>query len=338
MSFGTFIVILLIAAVVGAVGYVTYRRLEQGDGFRRRRSPVDDELPMDDDEFFGTAREPDPDGELDDVPTLTVPVGSELSEAEPTVGEVRTVSGPDANDPDPAAGDPPEPAGPAPDRTAPGATGPRQDAGEGESPSAPEPDPEHFTGRAEAYSREAGRAPTEADAHPPAGTGASAGESRRQRVIGPAPPGEDDGEEFLTALYVMAPQGTAFAGPAVRQALEAEGLEFGAMDIYHRPPDLGNAGVIYSVASAVEPGTLKPDELDDQAVPGLALFMRLPGPEENTTAFERLLEGAQGIARRLGGELRDERRSVLSNQTIQHLREQVRDYGRRRALAAASNR
>ena len=78
MSFGTFIVILLIAAVVGAVGYVTYRRLEQGDGFRRRRSPVDDELPMDDDEFFGTAREPDPDGELDDVPTLTVPVGSEL--------------------------------------------------------------------------------------------------------------------------------------------------------------------------------------------------------------------------------------------------------------------
>lgn len=322
MSFGTFIVILLIAAVVGAVGYFTYRRLEQGDGFRRRRSPIDDELPMDDDEFFGTARDVDPDGGLDDVPTLTVPVESELTEAEPAVGEVRTVSGPAADDP--AAAE------------APG-TARVEDFDEGGHPPAPEPDPDRRSGDDTGHAQEAGRAQAGEDAQPPAGAGASAGESRRQRMIGPAPPSEDDGEEFLTALYVMAPQGTAFAGPAVRQALEAEGLEFGAMDIYHRPPDLGNAGVIYSVASAVEPGTLKPDELDDQAVRGLALFMRLPGPEENTTAFERLLEGAQGLAHRLGGELRDERRSVLSNQTIQHLREQVRDYGRRRALAAASS-
>ncbi|HKJ76893.1 MAG TPA: cell division protein ZipA [Gammaproteobacteria bacterium] len=149
-------------------------------------------------------------------------------------------------------------------------------------------------------------------------------------AAGPAP--EPGGEELILAVYVLAPSSHDFAGPDVRAALEAERLQFGSMGIYHRHSDEG-PGAVFSVANAMEPGTLEPDELDTLQTRGLACFMRLPGPIEGAEALEQMLDGAKGMARRLGGDVYDETRSVLRAQTEEHLREKVRDYTRRRRLA-----
>ena len=55
--------------------------------------------------------------------------------------------------------------------------------------------------------------------------------------------------------------------------------------------------------------------------------------KQNTTnalqAFEFMLETAQCVVRNLGGELKDERRSVMTPQTIEHCRQRIREFERK---------
>jgi len=49
-------------------------------------------------------------------------------------------------------------------------------------------------------------------------------------------------------------------------------------------------------------------------------------------AFDAMLLTAKNIAAELGGELKDENRSVMTGQTIEHYRERIRDFSRRQQL------
>ena len=140
----------------------------------------------------------------------------------------------------------------------------------------------------------------------------------------PRAPGEND---LILALFVTAPEGAAFPGPALASALGGAGLRFGPMEIFHWYHAGGSAGEepVFSVASMVEPGTL--EALDDSfATPGLAFFCQLPGPRPGMESFEAMLAAARRVADDLGGELLDERRSTLTEQTIGHLRDRVREH------------
>jgi cell division protein ZipA len=46
-------------------------------------------------------------------------------------------------------------------------------------------------------------------------------------------------------------------------------------------------------------------------------------------AFEFMLETAQCVVRNMGGELKDERRSVMTPQTIEHCRQRIREFERK---------
>ncbi len=139
-------------------------------------------------------------------------------------------------------------------------------------------------------------------------------------------------EERVVTLYLVAPRGAPFAGEAVQAALEAEGLSFGEMSIYHRlaPGRLPRA--VFSVAGLVEPGTLEPERLASESLPGLALFLQLPGPVAPVEAFEALVSTAQALAGRLGGELRDDARNPLSAQRLDALREEIVQYALRQQV------
>ncbi|SFC93390.1 cell division protein ZipA [Thiohalospira halophila DSM 15071] len=140
----------------------------------------------------------------------------------------------------------------------------------------------------------------------------------------PRPPGEDD---LILALFVTAPEGSAFPGSALATALGEAGLRFGSMEIFHWYHAGGGAGEepVFSVASMVEPGTL--EKLDETfATPGLAFFCQLPGPRPGMESLEAMLAAARRVAYDLGGELLDERRSTLTDQTVGHLRDRVREH------------
>lgn len=134
----------------------------------------------------------------------------------------------------------------------------------------------------------------------------------------------------VIVINVLARSGEDFKGPALKKLFEACGLEHGDMDIYHRHEESDTTSPVqFSVANAVEPGTFKPGDMPALTTPGISFFMSMPGPTNALQAFDFMLETAQAVVRNLGGELKDERRSVMTPQTIEHCRQRIREFERK---------
>lgn len=134
----------------------------------------------------------------------------------------------------------------------------------------------------------------------------------------------------VVVINVLASKGEEFKGPALKKLFEACGLEHGDMDIYHRHEQADTTSPVqFSVANAVEPGTFKPEDMPAMSTPGISFFMSMPGPTNALQAFDFMLETAQCVVRNLGGELKDERRSVMTPQTIEHCRQRIREFERK---------
>lgn len=132
--------------------------------------------------------------------------------------------------------------------------------------------------------------------------------------------------ERLIIFYLKAPEGHAFAGPGLFEALKAAGLSLGSMGIFHDSDSHGQ--IIFSVANIFEPGTLDIDDVENFSTRGLALFMQLPlanGNEytDETDAFERMLGKSEILAERLGGELQDENHQPLDNEGVARARSKL---------------
>jgi len=135
----------------------------------------------------------------------------------------------------------------------------------------------------------------------------------------------------VVVINVLAKAGENFSGTKLKDLFEACGLQHGDLDIYHRHEQTDtHSPVQFSVASAVEPGTFRPQDMPALSTPGISFFMSMPGPSNYLQAFEFMLETAQCVVRNLGGELKDERRSVMTAQTIEHCRQRIREFERKK--------
>lgn len=138
----------------------------------------------------------------------------------------------------------------------------------------------------------------------------------------------------VVVINVLAKSGENFSGEKLKELFEACGLQYGDLDIYHRHEKTDTRSPVqFSVASAVEPGTFRPEDMATLSTPGISFFMSMPGPSNSLQAFEFMLETAQCVVRNLGGELKDERRSVMTPQTIEHCRQRIREYERKKRSA-----
>jgi cell division protein ZipA len=155
---------------------------------------------------------------------------------------------------------------------------------------------------------------------------------RESRVYAVEPgPAPEEGEELIVVLNVMAEPGDSFSGPDLLDALRQVEMEHGDMRIFHHygVGEMRAERPVFSLANILEPGYFEPAHMEDFSTPGCVLFMRLPGPLDGRVAFELMLATGQRLAERLGGELRDETRSVLTPRSIGDLRERIAARGRR---------
>lgn len=142
---------------------------------------------------------------------------------------------------------------------------------------------------------------------------------------------EPKGPTEVIVINVMSKSEHGFSGHDLRTLFEACGMEHGEMAIFHRHEDISNTSPIqFSVANAVEPGYFDTENIDSSTTPGVSFFISLPGPSNSIQAFDYMVETAQCLVRNLHGELKDERRSIMTPQTIGHFRERVRDFERKR--------
>jgi len=141
--------------------------------------------------------------------------------------------------------------------------------------------------------------------------------------------GESAPVEELIVFNVLAPNSERFAGDALFTALRSQGLKFGNMNIFHRIDPLTKVAR-FSVANVVEPGTFDMADMESFVSPGLLFFLQLPCPERPSDVFEEMLRIANEIAKNLGGEIRDEQRNLMTRQVIEHYRQRIADFSRKR--------
>jgi cell division protein ZipA len=136
--------------------------------------------------------------------------------------------------------------------------------------------------------------------------------------------------EKVISILVTANDSQGFYGPQLLKLVEACGLVHGEMDIFHRFEDGLRLGKNqFSMANMMEPGTFDITQMDNLHTPGVVFFLGLPTAQNSMQAFDYMLETAQCLVANLGGEVLDEQRSVMRPQTIEHCRQQIREFERR---------
>lgn len=137
--------------------------------------------------------------------------------------------------------------------------------------------------------------------------------------------------EEVLVINVVARGDDGFSGAAMLQSIMESGLRYGEMNIFHRHESMtGNGDVLFSMANALKPGIFDLDELEHSQVRAVSFFMSLPGPRHPKQALDLMIASARKLSQELGGDLKDENRSVLTAQTIEHYRQRIAEYERKR--------
>lgn len=131
-------------------------------------------------------------------------------------------------------------------------------------------------------------------------------------------------------LYAVARSEEGFSGTDILETLLACDLRFGDMDFFHRHEQASGRGPIeFSVANMMKPGVFDIDNMEPLQTRGLMFFVTLPGPTDMLKAFDYMYETAKVVAKALNGDIQDETRSLVTRQSLEHMRQQIRELERR---------
>lgn len=145
------------------------------------------------------------------------------------------------------------------------------------------------------------------------------------------PPKKIERRKILALRLAAAPH--RYEGSRLLETLQAESLQHGKYDVFHRLHDDGAS--IFSVASMVEPGTFELEKMPGAEYPGVTLFAQLPGPVPGMHALNELVACARRLQQTLGGTLQDDRGVPLTVHRIERLRQEVREFERPQGQSGA---
>jgi cell division protein ZipA len=127
------------------------------------------------------------------------------------------------------------------------------------------------------------------------------------------------------SISVMARYPENFLGPKTLKVFEELHLYADSKKkIFHRYENVDGTGdVLFSIVSAVEPGILDQSHMSTFVTPGLTLFFTNTELNRSIAAWEVMLRTARQMALLLDGELRDDRRCIVTPRRIEQYRDQI---------------
>ena len=128
--------------------------------------------------------------------------------------------------------------------------------------------------------------------------------------------------EKYVVINVMS-VGAPFKGEELLECLVEQDMALGEMSIFHR---FRQEQTVFSLMNAVEPGSFDLNAMGHIETPAVSMFMRVHELHKPTQVFQEMLSVADALAEALGGEVRDETRSVMTSQTIEHCRSELEEY------------
>ena len=128
--------------------------------------------------------------------------------------------------------------------------------------------------------------------------------------------------ERVLSIHVMA-RDAAIPGRLLLEHLLQYGLRYGDMAIFHRHEHpTGQGAILFSLAQAMEPGSFDIDSLSRDTVPGVSLFLGLPG-YKSLVAFDLMIDTARRLSVALAADMLDDQGQVLSAGKIADWRDDV---------------
>lgn len=136
----------------------------------------------------------------------------------------------------------------------------------------------------------------------------------------------------IIVLYILAKTGEELIGSQINSAVQAMGLSFGDMNIFHYKPAGRN---IFSLANMLEPGSFDADTIHDLKTYGLTIFMQIEvgDPLDDLT---EMLQRSYQLAGLLGARLCNHKREALTEQDAENYRTQVSDFISRKSADSLS--
>ncbi len=150
--------------------------------------------------------------------------------------------------------------------------------------------------------------------------------------------GEPEEQEVII-INVMSRHPDGFEGAALLETILSCGMRYGDMNIFHHYDEQEESDILYSMANIVKPGTFDLNNMNSFRSPGVSLFMTLPLDNPQTSGmevFDTMLATANSLVNNLDGELKDENRSVMTGQTIEHCRQRISDFARKKLSRTGS--
>lgn len=130
-------------------------------------------------------------------------------------------------------------------------------------------------------------------------------------------------QQKVVTLRIVAGDKQPFAGDELILSLRGIGMRHGKFGIFHQYDGDDENRVVYSAASLIEPGSFDLENIKEQKIPGITLFMVLPGPIDGAEAFDLMMTASRTLTQSLNAELLDESGSTLSIQRERYLREEI---------------
>jgi cell division protein ZipA len=129
----------------------------------------------------------------------------------------------------------------------------------------------------------------------------------------------------LVTLYVIPRGDGLFNGQSILRVMNELDLQFGAMNIFHHYGigEIKLDDALFSVANMMEPGSFDMNQIESFNSHGLVMFMRVPATIDEQVVFELMLNTAQRMSELLGADVCDENRSLISDQKIESIRNQL---------------
>jgi cell division protein ZipA len=137
--------------------------------------------------------------------------------------------------------------------------------------------------------------------------------------------------EKIVTLYVQRKDGRRINGKELLDAAGKAGLDFGEMNIFHRLHE-GISEPVFSMANLTAPGHFDPHNWSQFDTAGATFFLTLPAPVSALDAWDAMLATARRMGELLEAEVLDDSRCLVTRQRIAQMREEMRDYDRRRGL------
>lgn len=127
----------------------------------------------------------------------------------------------------------------------------------------------------------------------------------------------------IIVLYILAKSSEPLTGDRINSVAQANGLEFGRMNIFHRLDE--NGQTLFSLANMIEPGNFDPDSIHDLKTSGLTMFMQLSNLSHPSDDFDEMLRCAYHISEMLGASLCSHHRQPITQADAEYYRQIISD-------------